>query len=138
MPMELNNAMNVSASGMKAQALRLRVISENLANADSVSTVVGGSPYRRKTIQFGNVLNRERDVDMVEVKRIRVDRSDFKKEYSPNHPAADKDGYILMPNVNRFVEMTDMKEAQRSYEANLQSLDTSRRMMRETLGILSK
>jgi flagellar basal-body rod protein FlgC len=135
--MELSNAMGVSASGLKAQSTRLRVIAENIANAESVATRPGGDPYRRKTVQFDNYINRDKDVDMVRVRRIRPDDSDFRKVYDPSHPAADGNGYVQMPNVNRFIETMDMKEAQRSYEANIEALNTARSMLRDTVGLLS-
>lgn len=136
--MELNNAMNTAASGLKAQSLRLRVISENIANAQSLATTPGGMPYQRKVISFDNEVDRATGAELVTINKISRDRSDFQKKFDPNHPAADKNGYVLMPNVNRFLEQADMREAQRSYEANLQSLDISRTLMRETVGILQK
>lgn len=135
--MELNKAMMVSASGLKAQTKRLRVVAENIANADSISTIPGGDPYRRKTIQFANQMDRAVQAEVVEVKRIRPDMSDFRMEYNPSHPAADEKGYVKKPNVSTFIEMMDMREAQRSYQANLEAIETSRTMLRETVGILN-
>ncbi|WP_020594207.1 flagellar basal body rod protein FlgC [Kiloniella laminariae] len=133
---DLYKSMQVSASGMKAQGTRLRIISENIANADSVSQEPGGAPYRRKMVTFGNELNRELGVEKVVVKNIISDKSDFQREYLPGHPAADADGYILRPNVNSLIEMNDMREAQRSYEANLQAIQASKSMLQRTLEIL--
>ncbi|MCZ4280476.1 flagellar basal body rod protein FlgC [Kiloniella laminariae] len=133
---DLYKSMQVSASGMKAQGTRLRIISENIANADSVSQEPGGAPYRRKMVTFGNELNRELGVEKVVVKNIISDKSDFRREYLPGHPAADADGYILRPNVNSLIEMNDMREAQRSYEANLQAIQASKSMLQRTLEIL--
>lgn len=135
--MELGKAMAVSASGLKAQSTRLRVIAENIANADSIATVPGGDPYRRKLIEFGNVLDREQGVEVVSVNRIARDtQSDFRQVYDPSHPAADGNGYVKMPNVNRFIETMDMREAQRSYQANIEAIDVSRSMLRETVNLI--
>jgi flagellar basal-body rod protein FlgC len=134
--MELSNAMAISASGLKAQEMRVRVTAENIANAEAVSTEAGGEPYRRKVIQFSNTLDKERGVALVKVKRITTDTSDFNRKYDPSHPAADKDGYILTPNVNRFLEMQDMREAQHSYSANLSALEVSRGMLKDTINMI--
>ncbi|OUS17051.1 flagellar basal body rod protein FlgC [Rhodospirillales bacterium 47_12_T64] len=133
---DLYKSMQVSASGMRAQGTRLRVISENIANADSLSQEAGGAPYRRKMVSFGNELNRELGVEKVVVQDILTDKSNFKREYLPGHPAADEEGYILRPNVNTLIEMTDMREAQRSFEANLQAIQASKSMLQKTLEIL--
>lgn len=135
--MELKNAMAVSVSGLKAQEMRVRVISENIANAESVSTRPGGEPYRRKLVEFRNSLDKASGVDMVEIQGVIRDQGDFKMRYDPNHPAADGNGYVKMPNVERFIEMMDLKEAQRSYSANLEALESSRNMLRETINLLS-
>ncbi|MCA3269395.1 MAG: flagellar basal body rod protein FlgC [Thalassospira sp.] len=135
--MELKNAMAVSVSGLKAQEMRVRVISENIANAESVATTPGGDPYRRKLVEFSNQLDRASGVDKVQIKQIVRDNRDFQLRYDPNHPAADANGYVKMPNVERFIEMMDLKEAQRSYSANLEALESSRNMLRETINILA-
>lgn len=134
--MELQNAMQASTSGLNAQSQRLRIIAENIANAESLSTIKGGDPYRRKVVIFNDELNRKTGVEEVKIKAVRKDTGDFNKEYDPNHPAADEKGYVKMPNVNRFIEMMDMKEAQRSYEANLQAIDVSRTMLRDTIRLI--
>ena len=134
--MDLNDSMFIAAAGMKAQGERLRVISENLANADSVGEHAGADPYRRKTISFKNTLNKELGVETVQVDKIGVDRSDFGRKYDPGNPAADKTGYVSMPNVNSLVELTDMREAERSYEANLKTIDAARTMLQRTIDIL--
>ncbi|MFD2207903.1 flagellar basal body rod protein FlgC [Kiloniella antarctica] len=133
---DLYKSMQVSASGMKAQGTRLRIISENIANVDSLSQEPGGAPYRRKMVSFGAELSKELGVEKVVVKDVLSDKSDFKREYLPGHPAADEDGYILRPNVNTLVEMTDMREAQRSFEANMQAIQASKSMLQRTLEIL--
>ncbi|MEM7652770.1 MAG: flagellar basal body rod protein FlgC [Pseudomonadota bacterium] len=134
--MDLFKGMKISASGMKAQGTRLRIISENIANANSTGQVPGELPYRRKTIFFKEKLDRELFANVVEVKKIDVDRKPFELRYSPGHPAANSDGYLAMPNVNTIIEMADMREAQRSYEANLNVLDTSRQMIQRTIDLL--
>ena len=134
--MDLYKSMAVSASGMKAQGTRLKVISENLANANTTAETPGDLPYRRKTVVFKNELDRAMDVDKVRVAKVDVDKSDFQRRYDPSHPSADADGYVLMPNVNSVVEAMDMREAQRSYEANLSAIDTARQMLTRTIDIL--
>ena len=134
--MNLNDSLKISAAGLKVQGERLRVIAENLANADSVTEVPGGDPYRRKTISFKNTLDRELGIETVEVARIGVDRSDFRLKYEPGHPAADAKGYVKLPNINTLVEMTDMREAQRSYEANLKAIEAARTMLQRTIDLL--
>lgn len=133
---ELFKAMNISAAGMKVQGSRLRVISQNVANADSLPQDPSQSPYRRKVVTFKNELNRDLGVDLVAVDKITTDRSDFKKQFDPNHPGADADGYVLAPNVNTLIEMMDMREASRSYEANLTAIKTSRSMLQSAIDIL--
>lgn len=134
--MDLFRSMMISASGMKAQGTRMRVISENIANADSTGANPGAEPYRRKTVHFHNVLDRQLGMEVVDIKKIRHDRSSFNMKFEPGHPAANADGYVLYPNVNSLIEVADMKEAQRSYEANLNVLDVSRTMFQRTLEIL--
>lgn len=133
---DLQVSTRVSTSGMKAQATRLRVVSENIANADSVGTKAGEDPYRRKTVSFQEQVDKATAADLVKVKKIGVDRSDFEKRYDPNHPAADKDGYVALPNVNPLIEMMDMREAQRGYEANLNAMQISRQMISKTVDML--
>jgi flagellar basal-body rod protein FlgC len=133
---DLMASTKISTSGMKAQATRLRVVSENIANADSVGTNPGEAPYRRKTLSFKSELNREVGANMVRVNKIAADKSDFEKRYDPAHPAAGTDGYVQLPNVNPLVEMMDMREAQRGYEANLNAMQISRQMISKTVDML--
>lgn len=133
---DIIKTMRISAAGMQAQGARLRVISENIANADSLPQDANGKPYRRKVITFQNQLNRAMGLDMVKVRSIKPDQSDFGKKFDPNHPAADEDGYVLTPNVNSLVEMADMREAQRSYEANMQLIKASKAMLNGAIDIL--
>ena len=123
-------------AGTKGLAERMRVVSENLANADSLPASPDATPYRRKTISFRNVLDKTAGADMVKVKKIDVDRSEFQKKYDPKHPAADSSGYVLAPNVNPLIELMDMREAQRSYEANLNVVSVSKSMLSKTVDML--
>jgi flagellar basal-body rod protein FlgC len=134
--MDLYKAMSVSSAGMKAQGTRLKVIAENIANANTTAETPGDLPYRRKVVVFQNVLDRQMQVDTVRVGKIDVDKKDFERRYDPSHPSADADGYVLMPNVNSVIEAMDMREAQRSYEANLNMVDSSRQMLMRTIEIL--
>jgi flagellar basal-body rod protein FlgC len=133
---DLKISSQIASHGMKAQATRLRVISENLANADSTAETPGGEPYRRKLVTFRNQLDRSLEADTVKVKKITNDTSKLPSKYDPTHPGADEKGYVLMPNVNPLVEMMDMREAQRSYEANMDVITTSRQMVAKTLELL--
>ncbi len=121
---------------MKAQAERLRVVSENLANVDSLPTSPDGTPYRRKVVSFRNVLDKASGADMVKLNKVEVDRSEFQKKYDPKHPAADSSGYVQVPNVNPLIELMDMREAQRSYEANLNVVSVSKSMLSRTVDML--
>ncbi|MDH3791775.1 MAG: flagellar basal body rod protein FlgC [Rhodospirillales bacterium] len=134
--MDLVKALNVSASGLKAQGTRLRVIAENIANAESTAQRPGAEPYRRRVVTFGNVLDRELGAETVRVDGIVPDRSEFRRRFEPGHPAADDKGYVLTPNVNSLLEVADMREAQRSYEANLKVIQSSRAMLQQTIDIL--
>jgi flagellar basal-body rod protein FlgC len=133
---DLTSSTEIAAKGMKAQATRLRVISENLANADSTSEVPGGEPYRRKLVTFRNQLDKTLGADTVVVRRIFNDPSKLQSKYDPSHPGANAQGYVLVPNVNPLIEMMDMREAQRSYEANMNVISTSRQMVAKTLELL--
>lgn len=133
---DLLKTFQISSAGMRVQGARLRVISQNIANVDSLPQDANGKPYRRQTITFKNELDRAVGLDTVRVKKVRPDMSEFGKRYEPNHPAADADGYVLTPNVNMLVEMTDMREAQRSYEANLNVIKSSRSMLMSTIDVL--
>ena len=128
--------LRISAAGMKTQGTRLRVIAENIANANSFATSPGDLPYRRKMVTFKNVLDRDTGLDTVRVHKIHQDPTPFQRKYDPGHPAADADGYILSTNVNALIEMTDMREAQRSYEANLNVIKASKAMLNETIEVL--
>lgn len=133
---DLESAMAIAASGMRAQGFRLKVVAQNIANASSTTDRAGGEPYRRKIVTFANVLDRELDAKLVEVKNIKEDPSQFSLVYDPNHPSANDKGFVEMPNVNALVEMMDMREAQRSYEANLNMIESSKRLMSRTIGLL--
>ncbi|HFD16892.1 MAG TPA: flagellar basal body rod protein FlgC [Rhodospirillales bacterium] len=134
--MELETSLTVAASGMRVQASRLRVVAENLANAQATASEPGGDPYRRKTVSFASELDRATGAELVTIDRYGVDRSDFVLRYMPQHPAADENGYVKFPNVNPLIELMDMREAQRSYEANLSVLSSARNMLRQTIDLL--
>src|SRR5436189_2253295 len=129
-------SMGIATSGLRAQAGRMRVISENIANAESTAQNAGGDPYRRKVPTFSSTLDRALDAKIVSLGRVKPDTSAFRVKYEPNNPAADAAGNVKYPNVNPLVEMTDMRQAQRSYEANLNIISATRRMILRTLDIL--
>ncbi len=134
---ELLNAMTISASGMRTQGTRVRVITENIANSATTGQTPGADPYRRQTISFKNELDKEKGVKLVQVDEIGEDfESDFILKFMPDHPAANEDGYVKMPNVNTLIETMDVREAQRSYEANLGMIEQSRTMMMRTIDLL--
>ena len=134
--MDLKSSVTVSASGLRAQSLRMRVIAENLANADSVASTPGGAPYRRKVVTFTPTLDRESGSTGVKVTKIVNDKSPFNRVYQPGNPAGDAQGYVQMPNVNGLVGSADMKAAQRAYEANLNAIEAARSMTSRTLDLL--
>jgi flagellar basal-body rod protein FlgC len=134
--MDFFRSLAVAAAGLRAQAGRMRVISENIANADTTATRPGGDPYRRKVATFEKTLDAEMGVETVQLGRIRRDRAAFKSQFEPGHPMADARGYVQKPNVDTMIETLDMREAQRSYEANLNVISTTRRMLARTLDIL--
>ena len=134
----ISATMQIAASGMEAQSLRVRVISENIANANSTAASPNGDPFQRKTISFESKLDRALGAELVSIRKIGVDRSEFTRSYEPGHPAADEDGYVLKPNVNSLLEMTDMREASRSYEANMQVVQQARAMASATLALIER
>ncbi|BCA58937.1 flagellar basal body rod protein FlgC [Sphingomonas sp. HMP6] len=134
--MDLKTTMAVSASGLRAQSLRMRVIAENLANADSVARTPGGDPYRRRLPTFSSEVDRQTGAAGVKVDSIQSDKSDFQRVYQPGSPAADANGYVKKPNVNSLVEGADMKAAQRSYEANLSAIEAAKSLTMRTIDLL--
>ncbi|OJU91356.1 flagellar basal body rod protein FlgC [Shinella sp. PSBB067] len=129
-------SLKVAASGIEAQSTRIRIVSENLANARSTGDTPGADPFRRKTVTFSAELDRATNASLVQVSRLGFDEGDFSSEYDPGNPAADEKGFVKMPNVNVLVEMADMREANRSYEANLQSIKQSRDLISATIDLL--
>ncbi len=134
--MDFLKSIAIAASGLRAQAGRMRVISENIANADSTATEPGADPFRRKIPTFHSDLDRALDAHTVALGRTRPDPSAFRLKYEPGHPSADANGNVKYPNVNPLIEMSDMREAQRSYEANINVISATRRMIQRTLDIL--
>jgi flagellar basal-body rod protein FlgC len=134
--MDLLKSMVIAASGLRAQTSRMRVISENLANADSTAQRPGANPYRRKIPTFRAEMDRAIEANTVAMGKVRQDPTDFRTKYEPGHPAADANGYVKYPNVNALIETNDMREAQRSYEANLNVIGATRRMLQRTIDLL--
>ena len=134
--MDFMKSIAIAASGLRAQAGRMRVISENVANADSTAQGPGSEPFRRKIPTFHSELDRTLDARVVALGKVRTDPSDFRLKFEPGHPAADANGNVKYPNVNPLIELTDMREAQRSYEANVNVINATRRMIQRTLDIL--
>ena len=134
--MDLMKSLRISAAGLSAQSTRLRVIAENLANAESVAQTPGGEPYRRKVVTFANALDRQLGAQTVRVSRVAPGPGDLERRYDPSHPGADQDGYVMMPNVNPLIELSDMREAQRTYQANLSVIDAAKTMIGRTIDLL--
>lgn len=136
---ELFSAMAISAHGMRAQSERVRVISENMANANTAAPAPDEDPYTRQFVTFKNVMDRELDTKLVRVDSIEQDhKKPYPVKYMPDHPGADENGYVKMPNVDPLIEAMDMQEAQRSYEANLGMIEQSRNMILQTIDILRR
>ncbi|MBP1183362.1 flagellar basal body rod protein FlgC [Methylobacterium sp. PvR107] len=134
--MEFSKSLTVAAAGLKAQSGRMRIIAENIANADSAPASPGAEPYRRKIPTFTSHLDDESGARLVEAGRIRRDPSAFRTKLEPGNPAANARGEVQMPNVNALIENMDLREAQRSYEANLNMVTSTRKMLAQTLAIL--
>ncbi len=134
--MDFIKSIAIAATGMRAQAGRMRIISENIANSDSTAQVPGGDPYRRRIVSFRSELDRELGAQVVTLGRVATDSSDFRVRHEPDNPLADAKGDVKYPNVNSLIEMTDLRDAQRSYEANLNVITATRRMLQRTLDIL--
>ncbi|MBK8837938.1 MAG: flagellar basal body rod protein FlgC [Hyphomonadaceae bacterium] len=134
MSSDLMSAMGAAATGLRAQTVRIRISAENLANADTTAATPGGDPYRRKAPVFRTFYDREVGANTVKVTGSREDQSPFQEKYDPSHPAADARGYVKTSNVSSLIEMSDLREAQRAYEANLNVIESSRAMM---LGVVS-
>jgi len=135
---DMNAALNVAASGLRAQTARMKVIAENIANANSTAPNPDANPYQRKVSVFGQVLNRENGTTEVKMTKDQNDTSDFRLRYDPTHPGANAEGYVKLPNVNTLIESLDMREAQRAYEANLNVVESARAMMSRTLDLLRR
>ena len=136
--MDLDTSMLVAASGMRAQSSRMRIIAENIANANSAAPAPGADPYRRKIATMNSTFDHELNATVVEAGKPVADNSDFRTKFDPGNPLADKQGYVKLPNVNSLVEIMDMREAQNSYEANVNVLDASKTMLSRTIDLLTK
>jgi flagellar basal-body rod protein FlgC len=128
--------MAIASAGMKAQGDRLRVVAENIANVDATASTPNGQPYRRKLVVFQNALNKELGINTVQIAKRTFDMSAFRLKYDPTHPAANDQGYVQYPNVNSIVEMMDMREARRGYEANVNVVEVSKSMLSRTIDLL--
>ena len=133
---DLMKSMHIAASGMRAQTERLKVVSQNIANAESIGTREGEDPYRRKVLTFKNVMDRNMEIEKVDIGKQGYDDAPFQLRYEPTHPMADDAGYVKYPNVNPLVEMMDMREARRGYEANLNVIEVSKGMLMQTVNML--
>jgi flagellar basal-body rod protein FlgC len=136
--MDFSTSMSVAASGMRAQSDRMKTIAENIANANSTSPATGGDPYRRQIATVKSEFDRTLNATVVDVGKPLQDMSPFRMQYDPGNPAADKQGYVKLPNVNSLVEIMDMREAQRSYEADLTVMDATKTMQARTVDLLNK
>ena len=136
--MDFSKSMAVAASGMRAQTDRMKTIAENIANANSTSPTKGGDPYRRKIPTLTSDFDRELGANLVNAGKPLADKSDFRTQYDPGNPNADKQGYVKLPNVDSLVEIMDMREAQRSYEADLSVMDSTKQMLAKTVDLLNK
>ena len=132
----LKSALEIAGSGLDAQSTRLRIISENIANSQSTSALAGGDPFARKTVSFDSEIDRASGAQLVRVKSIGTDATAFRVEHDPGNPAADAQGNVKMPNVDLLIELADMREANRTYEANLQVAKQSADMLSQTIGLL--
>lgn len=135
---DLESATAIAASGLRVQAARMRIISENMANADSTATVAGGDPYRRRSLAFKAFMDKEAGGEAVKVFGTRSDPTPFKVKFDPANPGAGPDGFVKLPNVDPMIELVDMREAQRAYEANLNMIESTRTMKRSTLDLLRR
>ncbi|HQT88333.1 MAG TPA: flagellar basal body rod protein FlgC [Acidiphilium sp.] len=134
--MNFGTTLNISAAGLAAEGTRLQIIAQNLANVQSTGSSPGSTPYRRQTVSFADRMSSATGVKMVKVSQIGQDQAPFPLKYDPSNPAANKQGYVKMPNVNSFVELMDMQQAQRAYNADLAAMNASRSMLSRTLGLL--
>jgi flagellar basal-body rod protein FlgC len=134
--MDFIKSLQIAASGLHAQIGRMRIITENIANADSTATTPGGDPYRRKIVTFKSVLDNSLGAEVVKLGRVEPDKSDFRIKHEPGNPAADAKGDVKYPNVNTLVELTDLRDAQQSYQSDLNVITATRRMLQRTIDIL--
>lgn len=135
---KIDDTLHLAAAGLRAQSSRMRIIAENLANAESTGRTPDEDPYRRQVPVFEAELDRVTGLEVVRMTDVKADQSDFRLEYQPGHPAADAEGYVKYPNVSTLVELMDMREANRTYEANLNMVESSRQMMQRTLDLLRR
>ncbi|GGC09887.1 flagellar basal-body rod protein FlgC [Marivita lacus] len=125
-----------ASSGLTAQSQRLQIIAENMANADSTGSTAGSDPYRRRVVTFGDMIDDSSGASLVSVRSVIEDQTPFRMRHDPFHPAADAEGYVKTPNVDPLLELANMREAARSYEANLNMMETGRKMRGQLLDML--
>jgi len=135
---DLTTVMAIASSGLRAQSTRMKIVAENIANASTTPSHKGEKPYQRKVVSFKNEFDKALGVNKVKINGVYKDKSEFIKKFDPSHPAADADGYVLTPNVKPIIEGMDMRQAQRSYEANLNVIDASKTMLMRTIDLLNK
>jgi flagellar basal-body rod protein FlgC len=132
----ISAAIKIASSGLETQSARLRIVAENMANIESTGPAPGADPYARKTVTFESELDQATGVDLVKIKAIGVDTTPFRVEHDPGNPAADSKGFVKLPNVNMIIEMADLREANRSYEANLQVIKQANSLSSSTIDLL--
>jgi flagellar basal-body rod protein FlgC len=132
----IDATIKIASSGLETQSARLRIVAENMANAQSTGPTSGADPYARKTVTFESELDQVTGVDLVKIKNMGVDHTPFRIEHDPGSPAADSKGFVKLPNVNMIMEMTDLREANRSYEANLQVIKQANSLSSSTIDLL--
>jgi flagellar basal-body rod protein FlgC len=133
---DLNTSLQISAAGMEVQVARIKIVAENLANQSTTGSTPGADAYRRRTVSFQNQVDKALGLETVSVKAVGADKSDQPLRYDPSNPAANKDGYVKTPNVNSFVELMDMRDAEQAYSANLNVASTTRTMLSRTLDLI--
>ncbi|PHR60880.1 MAG: flagellar basal body rod protein FlgC [Robiginitomaculum sp.] len=135
---QISSALAIAAAGMRAQSSRMRIISENVANASSTAQQADGDPYRRKIPIFQSELDKATGAQLVRMNKVSESQAEFRTVYDPGHPAANEQGYVKYPNVNTLIELMDMREASRSFEANLSVIENTRAMMQRTVELLNR
>jgi flagellar basal-body rod protein FlgC len=132
----LFQSMKISLAGLQTQVARLKAVASNLANYKTTGSSPTENPYTRQLVTFKNTLDRTEGIKRVSVKRVVKDKTEYETRHEPGHPAADEKGYVKYPNVNRLVEIMDQREAQRTYESIMGTIDMTRDMIRSTISLI--